>query len=174
MHFGGRDDEYNPLAHSRLTFHVIRRIPITVPHTSLYLFSVFIPCAPYPFSRIIPLFDHIAASIVMDSSLYRLPDLVGVSTSLFWSKLFLVPALSIASAICTWKVLLRLNSRFSKQSLNNFESDGTWDWNKEIILITGGSSGIGAEMVRGFSKLGIRVIIWDVAAPPPDLIGKRS
>jgi all-trans-retinol dehydrogenase (NAD+) len=55
--------------------------------------------------------------------------------------------------------------------LNNFEYDESWDWTKEVVLITGGSNGIGAEMVRRFSKRGIKIVIWDVVSPSPDLLG---
>lgn len=48
---------------------------------------------------------------------------------------------------------------------NNFATDKTWDWTKEIVLITGGSSGMGAVMVRMFAERGIKVVILDIVAP---------
>lgn len=48
---------------------------------------------------------------------------------------------------------------------NNFATDKTWDWTKEIVLITGGSSGMGAVMVRMFAERGIKVMILDIVAP---------
>ena len=60
--------------------------------------------------------------------------------------------------------LYRVNKYLSKRALNNHIRD-SWDWRKEIILITGGSSGIGELMVRKFAKLGIKVIAVDLKPP---------
>ena len=104
----------------------------------------------------------------------NLPSILGSLTRLLRSKVFLVPACVMACVMCAWKLLHRMNSHLSMRSLNNFESDKSWDWTKEIILVTGGSNGIGANMVRRFSKLGIQVVIWDMVAPSPDLLGKHG
>ncbi|KAL2869155.1 SDR family oxidoreductase [Aspergillus lucknowensis] len=60
--------------------------------------------------------------------------------------------------------LYRVNKYLSKRALNNHIHD-SWDWRKEIVLITGGSSGIGELMVRKFAKLGIKVITVDLKPP---------
>ena len=67
-------------------------------------------------------------------------------------------------------VAQKLNSVLNRAVLNNFCRD-TWDWSKEIILITGGSSGFGELMVRQFSKHKIKVVVLDLrppATPFPD------
>jgi all-trans-retinol dehydrogenase (NAD+) len=74
----------------------------------------------------------------------------------------------------TWKILSHINSHISQRSLNNYEPDSTWDWSKEVILITGGSNGIGAVMARKFAERDIKVIIWDIEAPSPELSSKQS
>lgn len=40
-----------------------------------------------------------------------------------------------------------------------------WDWSKEIVLITGGSGGIGSEMVNKFSCRNITVVSFDIQPP---------
>lgn len=44
--------------------------------------------------------------------------------------------------------LLSLNDYLTRQFNNNWTTDSTYDWDKEIVVITGGSSGIGASLVR--------------------------
>ncbi|KAB2573432.1 Dehydrogenase RED2 [Lasiodiplodia theobromae] len=62
-------------------------------------------------------------------------------------------------------ILSRLSSWLSRWSVNNFVRDKTWDWTKEIVIVTGGSSGIGLEMVNRFAQLRIKTIILDVVPP---------
>ena len=45
--------------------------------------------------------------------------------------------------------------------LDNWTSD-TYDWNKEIVLITGGAGGIGGQVVRLLAERGIKVVVLDV------------
>jgi hypothetical protein len=84
------------------------------------------------------------------------------------SKSFLISA----CILCTWKLLRRINSHISVRSLNNFQADKLWDWTKEIVLITGGSNGIGARIVRKLSDREVTVVIWDIASPPAELLSK--
>ncbi|EFX02010.1 short chain dehydrogenase reductase [Grosmannia clavigera kw1407] len=41
----------------------------------------------------------------------------------------------------------------------------SWDWTKEIVLITGGSSGIGRAMVDAFVQYNVRVVVLDQHLP---------
>jgi all-trans-retinol dehydrogenase (NAD+) len=62
-------------------------------------------------------------------------------------------------------LLRKLNNALSRLVLNNFTADKTWDWNKEIVVITGGSGGLGAVIVQMFAEKNIKVIILDIAGP---------
>jgi all-trans-retinol dehydrogenase (NAD+) len=62
-------------------------------------------------------------------------------------------------------LLRKLNKTLSRLMLNNFVSDKTWNWSREIVIITGGSSGIGALMVKMFAERDITVIILDITPP---------
>ncbi|KAI9673916.1 MAG: hypothetical protein M1817_002122 [Caeruleum heppii] len=63
-----------------------------------------------------------------------------------------------------------INGFLSRGALNNWKTD-TYDWNKEIIIVTGGSDGIGKAVVTLLAERGTRVIVLDVQpltfeAPP--------
>jgi all-trans-retinol dehydrogenase (NAD+) len=47
---------------------------------------------------------------------------------------------------------------------NNWKND-TYDWNKEIVVVTGGSDGIGAHIVKFLAEKGITVVILDIQEP---------
>jgi nucleoside-diphosphate-sugar epimerase len=57
--------------------------------------------------------------------------------------------------------------------LDNWNKD-TYDWEKEIVLITGGAGGIGGSVVKLLAEKGIKVVVLDVIPmtfdarmPPP-------
>lgn len=54
-----------------------------------------------------------------------------------------------------------LNNWYSRGALNNWVKD-KYDWSKEIVLITGGSDGIGGHMVRLLAEKGIKVVVLDI------------
>lgn len=51
--------------------------------------------------------------------------------------------------------------------MNNWTRD-TYDWQGggEIVLVTGGASGIGAKVVGFLGELGVRVVVLDIQEPP--------
>ncbi|TVY75631.1 Dehydrogenase [Lachnellula suecica] len=58
--------------------------------------------------------------------------------------------------------LVRLASNyFDAGVLDNWTSD-KYDWNKEIVLITGGAGGIGGKVVQLLSEKGVKVVVLDV------------
>jgi all-trans-retinol dehydrogenase (NAD+) len=69
------------------------------------------------------------------------------------------------------KVLLGLNvtrfvnTKLSQYVINNWKPDAKWINSQEIVLITGGSSGIGELMALDFAKRGVKVISLDVNPP---------
>jgi hypothetical protein len=69
-------------------------------------------------------------------------------------------------------LLRKINKTMNRLVLNNFTSDNTWDWNKEVVLITGGSAGMGALMVKMFAERGITVVILDIVDPPETLTSR--
>lgn len=57
--------------------------------------------------------------------------------------------------------LRQINSLVSQASLNNFTRD-RYDWQKELVVVTGGSGGLGDLLVRKLAKKNIKVISLDV------------
>ena len=70
-------------------------------------------------------------------------------------------------------LLSRLNRWSTRRKLNNYLTDKTWNWQKEIVVVTGGSSGIGSRIVSKLAQKHIKVIIIDVNEPA-DKLGKFS
>lgn len=50
---------------------------------------------------------------------------------------------------------------FSDRVLNNWVDD-TYDWTKEIVVVTGGAGGIGGEIVKLFQEQGVTTVVLDV------------
>ena len=58
--------------------------------------------------------------------------------------------------------LARWANRFLNQGvLNNWQAD-KYDWSKEIVLVTGGSDGIGKALVLLLASRGIKTIVLDI------------
>ncbi|KAL2670112.1 hypothetical protein Neosp_014993 [[Neocosmospora] mangrovei] len=51
-------------------------------------------------------------------------------------------------SLAALSILLWATNFLNKQFHNNWTTDPDWDWNNEIVVITGGSSGIGAHLAQ--------------------------
>ncbi|KAI1024917.1 hypothetical protein LB504_009755 [Fusarium proliferatum] len=71
--------------------------------------------------------------------------------------------------IGTISICFIINKILNRIVLYKSSTAQPWDWNKEIVLITGGSGGIGSEMVNKFSHRNIRVISFDIHPPKSTL-----
>jgi len=60
-----------------------------------------------------------------------------------------------------WGLFRTLSAHLDRGVLNNWKKD-PYDWNKEIVLITGGSGGIGGHVVKLLAEKGIKVVVLDV------------
>jgi hypothetical protein len=65
-------------------------------------------------------------------------------------------------------ILRRINKLLSQASLNSYTRD-SYDWRREIVVVTGGSGGIGDVLVRKLAKHSINVISLDVMPPKTPL-----
>ncbi|KAJ9612002.1 hypothetical protein H2200_003597 [Cladophialophora chaetospira] len=67
--------------------------------------------------------------------------------------------------LLAFSTLYRLDTYLSRRVLNNWVTDSTWDWKREVVLVTGGCSGIGKEIVQLFSEKNILTVVIDVNPP---------
>jgi hypothetical protein len=58
-------------------------------------------------------------------------------------------------------VLKRAGSWLDDRVANNWVKD-TYEWDKEVVVVTGGSDGIGKEVVLLLAERGVRVAVLDV------------
>lgn len=51
-----------------------------------------------------------------------------------------------------------------RKVMNNWKGNksGEWDWKKEVVVVTGGSDGIGKIIVHLFAEKGVKVAVLDV------------
>lgn len=66
-------------------------------------------------------------------------------------------------------VIRHANKLLSQAVLNNWQRDRSWDWKREVVVLSGGSSGIGLEIARTFARRGVRVVILDKQPPTSSL-----
>jgi hypothetical protein len=62
-------------------------------------------------------------------------------------------------------ILYQTNRWLSRRYLNAFTAASKWDSTKELVVITGGSSGIGAAVTSRLANDGTKVIILDIQPP---------
>ncbi|EQL01259.1 hypothetical protein G6O67_007083 [Ophiocordyceps sinensis] len=62
-----------------------------------------------------------------------------------------------------------LNKAINSYALGHRRATDVWDWTREIVVVTGGSSGIGELIVRRLAQRGIKVVIIDIN-PPQDAL----
>ncbi len=73
-----------------------------------------------------------------------------------------IRALSVLLGI---SVLRGISTKLSQWVANNWQPDAKFVKSQEIVLISGGSSGIGQIMAAQFAKLGVKVVILDLNPP---------
>jgi 3-oxoacyl-ACP reductase-like protein len=61
-------------------------------------------------------------------------------------------------------VMRSISGFLDKGVMNNWTND-VYDWKKEIVIVTGGSDGIGALVVQMLAQKGIKVVILDIQKP---------
>lgn len=67
-------------------------------------------------------------------------------------------------AFTTLAVLSRVSAWLDRRVINNGQND-RYKWNREIVVLTGGSNGIGREVAQLLGKRGIKVAILDITPP---------
>lgn len=58
-----------------------------------------------------------------------------------------------------------LNSYLSKRAQNNRQTISKWSPQKELVVLTGGCSGIGKQIMEDLSRMHVKTIILDLNEP---------
>ncbi|KAJ5523643.1 NAD(P)-binding protein [Penicillium frequentans] len=66
----------------------------------------------------------------------------------------------------------RVNSYLSRRALNDVTAELPWEPEREIVVVTGGSSGTGAAIVELLAQKGVKTLILDVTEPREELRSK--
>lgn len=74
-------------------------------------------------------------------------------------------ALKTLKVLTSLAVLRRFNAWLNHRVLNNGVSD-TYNWSRELVMLTGGSNGIGRQTALMLAKRGITVAVLDIRPPP--------
>ncbi|KAI1317928.1 NAD(P)-binding protein [Xylariaceae sp. FL0255] len=110
------------------------------------------------------------------------PDLVRNVMAAVSAKMPYIPELSasnidLSTATNVLRILFalslvrQLNKTFNAMASNSWRvrAGKGWDWPNEIAVVTGGSSGIGKDVVERLTKLGVRVAVIDIQGLPKSL-----
>ncbi|KAL3437193.1 hypothetical protein BDV09DRAFT_163205 [Aspergillus tetrazonus] len=68
--------------------------------------------------------------------------------------------------LATFAIIRRINAWLNQRVLNNGVTD-QYHWHREVVVLTGGSSGIGRQIAQLLGNRGIKVAILDIQ-PPQD------
>lgn len=71
-------------------------------------------------------------------------------------------ALAVVLAL---SVLRAINKSLTQWSQNNWRRNERWNASRELVLLTGGCSGIGKQVMEDLARTGVRVIILDINVP---------
>jgi all-trans-retinol dehydrogenase (NAD+) len=67
--------------------------------------------------------------------------------------------------IFTLGIARKINAILSFIVLNNWNGSAKFEKSKELVLISGGSGGIGSLIAKNFAGLGVKVVIVDLFPP---------
>lgn len=96
--------------------------------------------------------------------LRRLPGALTVDAALLKTILFASLGLGIVR---------KINQALTNVAHNGWRlsAQSNWDWPNEIAVVTGGSSGIGLEVVKRFLARGVKVAVIDISDLPEEMKG---
>lgn len=70
-----------------------------------------------------------------------------------------------ASTIFALYALSKVNNVLNSLAWDNYTEPKPWDWRREVVLITGGCSGLGEATTRKLAERGVTVVVLDIQQP---------
>jgi all-trans-retinol dehydrogenase (NAD+) len=64
--------------------------------------------------------------------------------------------------------IMRRISKYLDMGIPNNWTNDTYNWSREVVVVTGGSDGIGAIVVQLLAERGVKVVVLDIQAPKYD------
>lgn len=65
-------------------------------------------------------------------------------------------------AIAVLGAIRVISNWLSRRAVNNALTDKSYDWSKELVMVTGGSDGIGKQITLMLASKGIKVVVVDI------------
>ena len=117
------------------------------------------------------LFDPRATAVLLVAAVYY-PDKLRSILPVYFHAWLSSPGVLRALKIFLGLNLVRgLSNKLSQWGVNNWKSNAKFIKSQELVLITGGASGIGELMAEDFAKRGVKVVVMDLR-PPKNPFGK--
>ena len=69
------------------------------------------------------------------------------------------------AALVVLRLAIALNRYLSKRAQNNGQTISKWNPQKELVVLTGGCSGIGKQIMEDLSRMNVKTIILDLNEP---------
>lgn len=133
-----------------------------LPHEGLTLEFVL---APLSFS----VFSPIATVSLLVALLYS-PETVKSALPEHLASCVNSAALLLGlKVLASFNVVRKASDLYSNFILGNFHRFGPWNWNKEVVVVTGGSYGIGELISRRCAEKGSKVVVLARTRPKRDL-----
>jgi NAD(P)-dependent dehydrogenase (short-subunit alcohol dehydrogenase family) len=87
------------------------------------------------------------------------------------SNFDLSTATTVLRVVFALSIVRRLNGALNTMAANSWRltAGKGWDWPNEIAVVTGGSSGIGKDLVEKLVALGVRVAVLDIQGLPKSM-----
>lgn len=63
-------------------------------------------------------------------------------------------------------IFYSLHQKASELVINNFQGNDPWIAEAELVLLTGGSSGIGKQLMEDLARKGLHIVMLDINPPP--------
>ena len=111
------------------------------------------------------LFDPRGTAAILIAAIYYPEKLRSILPAYFYSWISSPRFIKTLTALLGLGIVRGLNRKLSQYMSNNWKSDAKFIKSQEVVLITGGSSGIGELMAHDFAKRGVKVVVKDLRPP---------